>query len=75
MAYTAIVRGQFDVMPNEIRHRPTGASFRSYPGLDKVIASVKLGGCGRFLPSGENYSCDDVEAMARLLMVGQARRR
>jgi hypothetical protein len=75
MSYSEIIRDQFQVTRNEVRHTPTGASFRSYPGLDKVIASVKLGGCGRFLPSGENYSSDDVEAMARLLMVEQVRGR
>jgi hypothetical protein len=75
MSYTAVVRDQFQVTRNEVRHTPTGASFRSYPGLDKVIAGVNLGSCGRFLPSGENYSSDDVGVMARLLMVEQPRGR
>jgi hypothetical protein len=69
MSYTAVTRDQFEVKRNEVRHRPTGASFTSYPGLDKVIASVKWGKCGRVLPSGENYSSEDVEAMARSLML------
>jgi hypothetical protein len=71
MSYTAVTRDQFEVTRNEVRHRPTGALFTSYPGLDKVIASVKWGKCGRVLPSGENYSSDEVEAMARTLMLEQ----
>jgi hypothetical protein len=72
MSYTAIIRDQFEVTRNEVRHMPTGASFRSYPGLDKVVASVKWGECGCFLPSGESYSSEDVEAMARSLMAEHA---
>jgi hypothetical protein len=71
MAYTAITPDQFEVTRNEVRHKPTGAAFRSYPGLDKVIASVKWGKCGCVLPSGENYSCEEVEVMARSLMAEQ----
>jgi hypothetical protein len=73
MTYTVVTRDQFEVTRNEVRHKPTGASFTSYPGLDKVIASVKWGKCGRVLPSGENYSCEDVEAMAKSLMLEQPR--
>jgi hypothetical protein len=69
MSYTAVTRDQFEVTRNEVRHKPTGASFTSYPGLDKVICSVKWAKCGSVLPSGENYSCEDVEAMARSLML------
>jgi hypothetical protein len=68
MSYTTVRREQFEVTRNEVRHKPTGALFTSYPGLDKVIGSVKWGKCGAVLPSGENYSCEDVEAMARSLM-------
>jgi hypothetical protein len=68
MSYTTVTRGQFEVTRNEVKHKPTGATFTSYPGLDKVICSVKWGKCGSVLPSGENYSCEDVEAMARSLM-------
>jgi hypothetical protein len=71
MSYTAVTRDQFEVSRNEVRHKPTGASFTSYPGLDKVIASVKWGKCGRVLPSGENYSSEEVEAMAKSLMLEQ----
>ena len=71
MSYTAVTRDQFEVARNEVTHKPTGASFTSYPGLDKVIGSVKWGSCGRVLPSGENYSCEEVEAMARSLMAEQ----
>jgi hypothetical protein len=72
MSYTAVTADQFEVTRNEVRHKPTGALFTSYPGLDKVICSVKWGSCGRVLPSGGNYSCDEVEAMARVLIAGQA---
>jgi hypothetical protein len=68
MSYTAVTRDQFEVTRNEVRHRPTGAAFTSYPGLDKVICSVKWGKCGSMLPSGETYSRDDVEALARSLI-------
>lgn len=72
MSYTAVTADQFEVTRNEVRHKPTGAAFTSYPGFDKVIASVKWGRCGRVLPSGENYSCDEVEAMAKLLIGGRS---
>jgi hypothetical protein len=72
MLYTAVAADQFEVTRNEVRHKPTGASFTSYPGLDKVICGVKWGSCGRVLPSGESYSCDEVEAMAKVLIAGQA---
>jgi hypothetical protein len=68
MSYTAATRDQFKVTRNEVRHKPTGATFTSYPGLDKVITSVKWGSCGLMLPSGENYSCDEVEGFAKVLM-------
>jgi hypothetical protein len=68
MSYTAITRDQYEVTRNEVIHKPTGATFTSYPGLDKVIASVKWGSCGLILPSGENYSCEEVEALAKVLM-------
>jgi hypothetical protein len=68
MSYTAVTRDQFEVTRNEVRHKPTGATFTSYPGLEKVISSVKWGSCGLMLPSGENYSCEEVEALANVLM-------
>jgi hypothetical protein len=72
MSYTAVMGDQFEVARNEVKHRPTGATFSSYPGLDRVIASVKWGRCGRVLSSGENYSCDEVEAMAKVLIGGRS---
>jgi hypothetical protein len=71
MSYTAVTRDQFEVTRNEVRHKPTGASFTSYPGLDKIICSAKWGKCGTVLSSGENYSCEEVEAMAKWLMLEQ----
>jgi hypothetical protein len=71
MSYNAVTRDQFEVTRNEVRHKPTGASFTSYPGLDRVICNVKWGKCGQVLPSGEDYSCEEVEVMARSLMLEQ----
>jgi hypothetical protein len=71
MSYTAVTRDQFEVTRNEVRHKPTGASFASYPGLDKLICSVKWGNCGQVLSSGEDYLCEEVEVMATSLMLGQ----
>jgi hypothetical protein len=56
---------------NEVRHKPTGASFTSYPGLDKVICSVKWGRCGLMLSSGDTYSRDEVEALASEIMTAR----
>jgi hypothetical protein len=71
MPYTNVTGDQFEVRPNEVRHRPTGASFTSYPGLRKIISGVNWGRCGERLPSGEDYSRDEVEAVAKTLMAGQ----
>jgi hypothetical protein len=68
MSYTAVTRDQFTVARNEVIHKPTGATFTSYPGLGKMVAGVKWGSCGLMLPSGENYSCEEVEALAKVLM-------
>ena len=69
---TAVTRGQFVLTPNEVTHEPTGATFTSWPGLDKVIASVIWGNCRLIPPSGENDSHDKGEALARVLMAEQA---
>jgi hypothetical protein len=68
MSYTKVMRDQFEVTRNEVKHKPTNASFISYPGLNKVISSVQWGRCGFVLDSGESYSCDEVIAYAIELM-------
>ncbi len=68
MPYTVVTRDQFEVERNEVRHTPSGASFTSYPGMGKVVSGVSWGRCGEQLPNGENYSRDEVEAVAKMLM-------
>jgi hypothetical protein len=68
MLHTQVTRDQFEVTSNEVKHKPTNAPFISYPGLSKVIGSVKWGQCGFVLDSGESYSRDEVEAFAKELM-------
>ncbi len=68
MSYTKVTRDQFEFARNEVKHKPTNASFFSYPGLNKVVCSVKWGRCGFMLDSGESYSRDEVEAFAKELM-------
>ena len=69
--YTKVTRDQFEVLHNEIRHKPTGASFTSYPGRDKDISHVNWSRCGDVLPNGEDYSRDDVGKIAAMLMAEQ----
>jgi hypothetical protein len=71
MPHTKVTRDQFEVKRNEVIHKPTGASFTSYPGLDKEIKSVNWSRCGDVLDSGEDYSRDQVGAMAKTLMAKQ----
>lgn len=71
MPYSKVTRDQFDVVKNRVTHRPTGASFSSYPGLDKKIASVNWSQCGDVLSTGEDYSRDEVGRMAEELMSEQ----
>jgi hypothetical protein len=68
MSYAKITRDQFELARNEVKHKPTNASFVSYPGLNKVVCSVTWGRCGFVLDSGESYSRDEVEAFAKELM-------
>ena len=60
MPYMRVTRDQFEVSRNEVLHKPTGARFTSYPGLDKEISFTNWSRCGDVLPNGEDYSRDDV---------------
>ena len=68
MAHTKVKRDQFVIARNRIIHTPTGASFSSYPGQDQTIATVNWSRCGEVLPTGEDFSRDDVGRMAENLM-------
>lgn len=71
MPYTKVTREQFDVERNRITHRPTGASFSSYSARDTEISNINWSRCGDVLPSGEDYSRDEVGRMAVTLMAEQ----
>ena len=71
MPYTKVTRDQFEVSPNKVRHKPTGALFTSYPGRDKEISHTNWSRCGDVLPNGEDYSRDEVGKMAATLMAEQ----
>jgi hypothetical protein len=71
MPYTRVTRDQFEVSRNEVLHKPTGALFTSYPGRDKEISYVNWSRCGDVLPSGEDYSREEVGLMAATLMKEQ----
>ena len=62
------MRDQFQVLRNEICHKPTGALFTSYPGRDKKISHINWSRCGDVLPNGEYYSRDEVGKFAAMLM-------
>jgi hypothetical protein len=40
MLHTQVTRDQFEVTSNEVKHKPTYASFISYLGLSKVIGAA-----------------------------------
>jgi hypothetical protein len=69
--YTKVTRDQFEVSRNEIRHKPTGAAFTSYPGRDKEISHINWGRCGDVLPNGDDYSRNEVGKIAAMLMAEQ----
>jgi hypothetical protein len=71
MPHTKADRDQFEIGRNSLRHRPTNASFTSYPGRDKEIATVNWGMLGNRLHNGDDYSQDEVLKIAMELMAEQ----
>ena len=60
---TAVARAQFDIRANELKHRPTGATFSIKDGT-KEFAWIHWGLAGVALPNGEDYDRDEVGRMA-----------
>jgi hypothetical protein len=71
MPYTRVTRDQFEVSRNKVVHKPTGANFTSYSGLNKEISYLNWSRCGDVLPNGEGYSRVEVYRMAATLMQEQ----
>lgn len=64
--HSIVTREQFEIDNDGITHKPTGYSFRPYPG-SPFDGTVHKGQIGNRLPSGEDYRPDEVEEMARRL--------
>jgi hypothetical protein len=63
MAITRVAKEQFTITANELKHRPTGATFAIRDG-EKDFAWIHWGLAGAALPNGEEYDRDEIGRMA-----------
>jgi hypothetical protein len=63
---TPVRPDQFEISPNGIRHRPSGAKYTPHPGAPH-FGTLSLGRLGSVLPNGEDYRPHDVQKMIELL--------
>jgi hypothetical protein len=66
MTSTPVREDQFEISPDGITHKPTGASFDPYPG-EPNSGHMNDGQLGNVLPNGEDYRPDQVRTMMRRL--------
>jgi len=75
---TAVTREQFEIVSDiEVLHVPTGARISTYryPDPQNAVSSINAnwGRAGDRLENGEDYSQEDVKAMACKLLLEQAK--
>jgi hypothetical protein len=66
MKSSLVTRDQFDISPQGIVHKPTGAVFTPYPG-DRYSGTTRMGTLGRPQPNGAVYRAEDVERIMQEL--------
>lgn len=64
---TPVKLNDFDVLENEVVHKPTGARFYAYPG-DAEMKSHNWGRAGEVLESGADFDRDDIMRCAKELL-------
>lgn len=62
MASILVRRDQFNILPQGIIHKPTGAYFAPHSG-DPYSGSIRLGQLGNAVPVGDRYDPDQVKKM------------
>lgn len=66
MTSILVRRDQFNVTPQGVIHKPTGASLT--PGLgDSRSGTIRLGQLGNVLPTGDVYDTEEVKRIMREL--------
>jgi hypothetical protein len=72
MANTKVAKEQFTITADELKHRPTGATF-SIHGRDNDFSWIHWGLAGAPLPNGEEYDRDEVGRMAMNILSSTSR--
>ncbi len=70
MPGTKVTEAQFELIENEVTHKPTGASWRAYPGQREAHSKApKM--LGSVLANGEDYRPHEVEEVALRLLANR----